>query len=618
MLSRTSAEGQGPEEAERRIPEWLALADLVCAILAGALWFAVPQIGPWPLVLALAPWAIRLVLTGQVTRRTQFDLLLILFLVTAGVSVWASYERQVAWHRFWLIVGGVLFFYALVNAEPLGGLRVWLLAVFGAGVAIYFLATHDWENYGARIEALGRLGRILQAPLPALSVYRFHPNVAGGVMAMMVPFAGLVTLQAWGREGHASQSRDPARLLRFAAGLGLLAVTLFGLMMTGSRGAWMAMAGALCALGLWAASGWLGRWAGIRQAWVFAGLLALGLVTLLGVGFIWPGAGVTAVGMLLGGNILPGRLDLLRNTATLVRDYPFVGAGLGGFGMLYSTYALLIHVVYMAHSHTFFLDLAVEQGMLAVVILVGMWLVFGWSVWQEMSRSEAFRGSRTLGAAALSLLAILLHGLADNVLYSNAVLFLFMPLAFAGSLPQGLERRPRRRTFLAVIIGVTVLLVMAFVWRDHLLSRVASNLGVIHQSQVELGVYSWPEWPIQDEVRRQVNLEQPIAEFEQALALDPRNATANRRLGTIELSLGQYEAALGHLEAAYAAEPWSHTTRQLLGEAYLANGRLEEGRALWNGLSNAQQQLDHRAWWYQYIGETERAEAMRQAASGHQ
>jgi hypothetical protein len=269
------------------------------------------------------------------------------------------------------------------------------------------------------------------------------------------------------------------------------------------------------------------------------------------------------------------------------------------------------------HSHTFLLDLAVEQGILAAVVLVGMWLLFGWSVWREMSRSEVRRGSRALGAAALSLVIIVLHGLVDDILYSGAVLFLFVPLAFAGSLPQEQEEHSRRRIFVAVAIGMIVLLAMAFVWRDLLFSRVTSNLGAIHQSQTELSVYSWPEWPIQDEVRRQVSLEQSVAEFERALALDPWNATANRRLGMIALSLGEYGAALEHLEAAYGAEPWSHTTRQLLGEAYIANGRLEEGQALWDGLSNAQQQLDHRAWWYQYIGDMERAEWMRQAASGN-
>jgi lipopolysaccharide biosynthesis regulator YciM len=140
----------------------------------------------------------------------------------------------------------------------------------------------------------------------------------------------------------------------------------------------------------------------------------------------------------------------------------------------------------------------------------------------------------------------------------------------------------------------------------------------VHQSQAELGAYTWPEWPIQDEVRRYVDLGPATAQFERALALDPGNATANRRLGMIELSLGQYGAALGHLEAAYAAEPWCPTTQQLLGEAYLANGRLEEGRALWSGLSNEQSQLDIRVWWYGHIGEEERAEWVRQAAASAQ
>ena len=106
-----------------------------------------------------------------------------------------------------------------------------------------------------------------------------------------------------------------------------------------------------------------------------------------------------------------------------------------------------------------------------------------------------------------------------------------------------------------------------------------------------------------------------MSEFEQALAWNPRNATANRRLGMIELSLGQYEDALAHLEAAYAAEPNVTTTRQLLGEALIVNGRIEEGQALWSDANKEQGQLDARVYWYQHIGETERAEWIQQAAN---
>jgi tetratricopeptide (TPR) repeat protein len=106
---------------------------------------------------------------------------------------------------------------------------------------------------------------------------------------------------------------------------------------------------------------------------------------------------------------------------------------------------------------------------------------------------------------------------------------------------------------------------MALLVRNVVLSQLYANLGAVGQSRAELSVYAWPEWPIQDEVRRAVDLNGPVAQFERALVFDPDNATANRRLGMIDLALGRYQDALRHLAAAYAAEPESVTTRQLLG-----------------------------------------------------
>jgi thioredoxin-like negative regulator of GroEL len=81
----------------------------------------------------------------------------------------------------------------------------------------------------------------------------------------------------------------------------------------------------------------------------------------------------------------------------------------------------------------------------------------------------------------------------------------------------------------------------------------------------------------------------------------------------IELARGDYEGAQRHLENAYAVEPESETTRQLLGEAYIVNGRFEEGQALLAGVSNRQGQLAARVFWYDYIGDAERSEWLRQA-----
>ena len=81
-----------------------------------------------------------------------------------------------------------------------------------------------------------------------------------------------------------------------------------------------------------------------------------------------------------------------------------------------------------------------------------------------------------------------------------------------------------------------------------------ANLGALLQTRAELLPYRWPDWPIQDALRRapEINLSPAIARYTSALALDPANVTANRRLGQIALSRGDYGTARTYLEAAYA------------------------------------------------------------------
>jgi hypothetical protein len=328
----------------------------------------------------------------------------------------------------------------------------------------------------------------------------------------------------------------------------------------------------------------------------------------------WPGGLTAAVEALPGDNTAVGRMELLRSTPTLVRDYPIIGAGLGSFQMLYSTYVLLSHVGYTVHSHNLYLNVAVEQGLLALLALTWMWILFASAVWRDLSHNRPRSGSGALGAAALSLVIILIHGLVDDVLYgSRGVLLLFIPLAFAVPF---LRRRGRAAPWRSWLLpaGLILVVLLALLLRGPVLSVLSANLAAVHQSQIELSVYAWPEWPIQDEVRRQRDLSLPIAEYEKALELNPRNVSALRRLGMIELSLGEYEDALAHLEAAYAAEPDSSTMRQLYGEALIANGHVDEGRTHWAGINDEQGQLMGRIFWYEHIGDEERAAWIRQAA----
>jgi tetratricopeptide (TPR) repeat protein len=168
-----------------------------------------------------------------------------------------------------------------------------------------------------------------------------------------------------------------------------------------------------------------------------------------------------------------------------------------------------------------------------------------------------------------------------------------------------------RLVFLA--LGASLIIVLGILFWRPLQSTAVANLTAVRQSRAELSLYSFPEWPIQDALRRRIDLAPIIAGYEKALVLNPGNVSANRRLGQIELSLGQYESALQPLESAYTARTWDNAARQLYGEALIVNGFFDQGAALWRQVSNKQGQLQARESWYKRIDDQDRLAAIRAA-----
>ena len=323
------------------------------------------------------------------------------------------------------------------------------------------------------------------------------------------------------------------------------------------------------------------------------------------------------------------RAALWRDMPALITDYPFTGSGLGSTMMVYSTYVVLLHVGYITHAHNLFLQMAIEQGVPGLLAFVGLFLVIGWRLAARVDgRSQIFRL-----AAIASLVALVVHGTVDAGVYaSRAVPILFLPFGFAlaETVSQRSDRGPRpavpparhalRTAGLTPALVLTFAVVFALVMVLGLLpvSRAAfqANLGAAAQTRAELSLYQWPAWPIQDALRRSpvVDLVPAIAHYQAALALDPRNVAANRRLGQIELSRGQYDAARQHFETAFAAAPGQRATRQLLGESYAISGEVERAASLWQTVDIDQGQLTIRQWWYEHIGEAARAQSITEAA----
>ena len=524
---------------------------------------------------------------------------MILFLVSAGVGVWAAYDPGPAWAKFWLIVGAVGLYYALAHQPDLEHLNISLafFAVFGAALSLYFFATNDWDAHPVKVGLLVALGRRISALLPALSGHRMSPNVVGGMLAAVLPLA--VPLIA-------SIRRAKGRWLGLL-GIAAALVAGMGWLFSISRGAWLALAGVTCAWGLWRGVGW---WMGRRdleaeRAWrlrlgVMGGLLLVGLVLFAAA------AALVMAGQLPGTEALANRLILLRRSLLLARDCVFTGAGLGTFQMNYSMYTLLIHVGYIVHSHNLLLNVLVEQGILGVAAF--LLLVAACAILAARRLRVAEGGAAwAIEAGLCSLGAVLIHGLGDDALYgSRGVLLLFVPaglIVAASGMGLGSEAVARARPWRRWALGATLalLIVSGIVWRRPLLGAWYADLGAVAQARVELNAYDPNRFdsPTLDHVRRQEDLSGAIAWLERAVQIDPANPTARQRLAAIGLSRGEYAAALGHMQAAWEAGHRDEVTRLLRGDALVAEGRIEEAAGTVRGLEWAEDRLMFQGW-YRY------------------
>ncbi len=586
----------------------LVYLQLLGAGLAAALWYLWPALGVWPLLIGLTPWVINLAVRGRPFVRTPFDWPILLFLLTAALAVWSAFDKDAAWAKFWLIVGGIFLFYAFANwiltlnihKSSHRELPAWAIGLFGTAVAFYFIFTHDWDAYEVKFAGLAALGRALQAPAPDLPGHRLNPNVVGSMLIMTLPFALVTCLLAWQKQ------KWPV----LAAGLFMSVSISLGLLLTTSRGAWLAVLAVGTAALVWQAACLISRKPG-QSRWLLLALLGLGLLAALLLLALIPQLTERIFALFSAADTEQSRIELLRNSLILIQDYPFIGAGLGSYMMVYATYALLTHVGFIVNAHNLYLDVAVEQGLIGLAALVWMWLIFGWLLWREMGRG---RIRPLFGAAVLSLLLMLSHGLVEDTYYgSRALLLILLPLAFVMILPQSEIARATSWRTVTPALGVGALLLLGLVVFRPIQAAAYANLGAVQQSRAELSVYSWPEWPIQDEVRRQIDLTQPRRTFEQALELDRLNPTANRRLGMLDLAMGQYPEALQKLAIAYQRAPWDNATRQLYGEALVVNGAVGDGAALWQTVDNKRNQLSVRVFWYQNINDADRAAWIHQA-----
>ena len=515
------------------------------------------------------------------------------YLASLVVAVWAAYDGGQALARFYVLLSGVLLLMLAPVLSVISMTRIVTLAMSLPSL----LALATGALYVS--QRIDRLAGYLPVTL--------SDNLASGILAITLPFAFATLWLA-------------VRTRRIAlAGVGALSLIagLVAFVLTGSRGAWIGLAaGAIIAAYLLLRHAIVSRRTR-TPAWLMLLDVAVVAVAVAAIAFF-----VAVVlspdldarfGVSAQGGSAFSRIALWRDSLPLIQDYYFTGSGLASTAMVYATYAYLLHVPYLVHAHNLYVQIALEQGVPGLIAFLGIivsTVAYTVSAWRRTD--EVGRGLLAAGYAAT--IALLVHGLFDAELYfSTLAPLVFLAPALLLWVASGMYRHARsddwaepvpagRSAGLAIGAGLPVLVALLLPGTP---ARWEANVGSALQSRTELSIYHQPEWSFQDQVRRQLPNDLAAAEehFQAALALDPAQPTANRRLGQIALARGNYAAAQNFLSVAHAAQPAERVARQLLGELEALQGDTEGAVELWQGLDFSQGQLMVRGWWYEYFGE---------------
>ncbi len=384
----------------------LALAFLAaCVLLAAPLLFAarLPQGLLTLVVLALlAAFIVRGLLTRSWLPRTAVDGPNILLLLLLPLGLWASTDTSVSWPVVYKVIAGFAIFYGLAGLAGSRWMRALpsLVLIASAGLALVVLLGTNWTT-----SKLPWVPDAVYELLPTLLLpgrtQGFHPNVAGAAIAwLMLP---AVALAAWAHDRHVQTGATLTALL--------LALVL---LLSQSRGAWLAVAAALLGMPLLRYRRW---WLVVAAALAVAAAVVLitGLDLLPGLLFPVATAEETTV------NTLPGRLELWTRALSMLRDFGLVGIGPGQFEeilmVLYPPFFTGLQGNF-SHAHNFYLQAAIDFGVPGLVALVALLLGGGACIVAATRRWTAVPiADRPLIALASgvfgSLLVFSVHGLVD-------------------------------------------------------------------------------------------------------------------------------------------------------------------------------------------------------------
>lgn len=385
-------------------------------------------------------WLARWRVTGALTRRTLFDVPILLLLAWLPVSFSVTVDPALSLPKVYGILLGVAFFYAITNAirtrDDLQRATLWLVLAC-AGITLVGLVGTDWaqDKIVSAAFIYDHLPRVIQG-IPRSIAGGVARNGVGGTLAFTIP---LLAALAFGRT---TDDRRPSSVISHRSSVIVLVLSLITLALTQSRGGILGTLAGLLVVAVWRER---------RIAWLIgAGALALGAFVALGYGnalleFVWRMDARHAT--------LASRWEVWQRGLMMVRDFPYTGIGIG----TYNTIAHLLYPFFIAapdevvpHAHNQFLQVAVDLGIPGLIAYIGLLSAFGVSAWRAYHIQHEAR-ALVIGLVA-GMIAHHVFGLTDAfMLGTKPGIVMWVFFAFAATL----DRRPTTDSRLSMTLSIS-------------------------------------------------------------------------------------------------------------------------------------------------------------------
>jgi len=139
-----------------------------------------------------------------------------------------------------------------------------------------------------------------------------------------------------------------------------------------------------------------------------------------------------------------GRAHFWAVTPDIIKAHPYVGTGLGAYGVIYTRYDTRNGLYRLEQAHNDYLQVLSDAGIIGAVLALSFVALLFWKAISRARSRDDFR--RGVALAAMSgCFAVLVHSFFDFTLHTTSNALLFLVLAALATLNGRVEDAPARR-----------------------------------------------------------------------------------------------------------------------------------------------------------------------------